>query len=404
MLSVLLAKLSRLLTRIIEKYRDAFRGLSREVWILALIALVNRCGTMVVIFLVPYVTEEFDYLPAEAGTLLALYGLGSMVGIWLGGRFTDQFGYRPVTLVSLFGTSAALYLLGVLQSVSGLAVGAIVLGIVSDAIRPAMSVAVAQHSTEATRPRAFGLLRLSVNLGMTVGPVVGGILAEFDYGWLFRVDAGTCFLAALVLIRMLPRSSVAQSASGETAGRSAWRDGVFVVALVLTLLQALIFFQLSSTFSLYIIEERGFSKSQFGALLAINTVVIVLFEMVLVHAIERRNPLRVVAVAGLLIGIGFGILPYASSVAALAGMVLLWTIGEMLSAPMMQTWVANRAPERSLGSYLAAFGMIFSVASVLAPLIGTSIYQHAGPDWVWHACLALGVVQLVGFLALARKE
>jgi len=398
--------LRRVITRIIETYRAAFRGLSREVWILSLIALVNRCGTMVVLFLVPYVREEFGYSPSEAGTLLAIYGLGSVTGIWLGGLLVDRLGYRTIILFSQIATGLVLFSLGLLKDPWALAVGAATLGVVSESMRPAMAVAITVHSTELTRPRAFGLLRLCVNLGMTVGPAAGGFIAEFDYAWLFRVDGTSCILASLVLLRLLPKSEASNPSpkSKQAAGRSPWLDKIFTTAMLLTLVQAFIFFQLLGTFTLYVLEERGFSKPEFGGLMAVNTIVIVLFEMVLVHAIERRNPLKVVAVAGLLIGLGFGLIPYATSVAALIGTVLLWTLGEMLAAPMMQTWVANRAPEHSRGRYLAGFSMVFSVASVIAPWAGTHLYEFAGPDWVWHACLAIGVAQIGGFWWLARKE
>ncbi len=98
--------------RILESYQAAFRGLSREVWLLSLILLVNRSGTMVVIFMVTYLTKELSFAPTDAGNLLALYGLGTMLGIYLGGRISDRVGYRPVILVGLFGTSVALLGLG----------------------------------------------------------------------------------------------------------------------------------------------------------------------------------------------------------------------------------------------------------------------------------------------------
>lgn len=253
----------RLVTRIIETYRAAFRGLPREVWILSLIALVNRCGTMVVLFLVPYVREEFGYSPSEAGMLLAVYGLGAVVGIWLGGFFADRVGYRFIILVSHIATGVALFVLGLLQEPRALAAGAAALGIVSEAMRPAMAVAVTVHSTELTRPRAFGLLRLSVNLGMTVGPAVGGFIADFDYSWLFRVDGASCLIASVLVIRVLPKSEASKPAPKEARAmqRSPWRDGIFTAAMALTLVQAFTFFQVLGTFTLYILEERGFFQA-----------------------------------------------------------------------------------------------------------------------------------------------
>lgn len=390
--------------RVLETYRTAFRGLSREVWILSLVSLVNRCGTMVVVFLVPYLTAERGYSPSDAGLLLSLYGLGTIGGIALGGRLSDRVGPGPVIVGSLLATGALMFLLGALREPAAIAVGVVALGVAGEAFRPAIGVAITEASGELERPRAFGLLRLSLNLGMTIGPALGGFLAEVDYAWLFRVDGATCVLAGGLFWWLSARH--ARRPQEEEAPEPlphAWRDRRFAAAMALTFVQALAFFQLMSTYPLYLLEERGYREAAFGALFAVNTILIVLFEMVLVQSIQRRDPLRVAAVAGLAIGVGFGLTPWATSTVALVGTIVIWTLGEMLFAPIMQSWVATRAAPRSRGQYLAGFAMVFSVASVVAPWLGTKVYEEVSPDAVWHACIGLGLVQTVGFLALARS-
>ena len=361
---------------------------------------------MVVIFMVTYLTKELGYAPTDAGNLLALYGLGTMLGIYLGGRFSDRIGYRPIILIGLFGTSFALLGLGQARTIFELGIGLAILGVIGEVLRPAVSVAIAAHSRPENRSRAFGLLRLCVNLGMTIGPVAGGLLISLDYAWLFYVDAATCLAAGVLFYRLFPKSAVITQDPKEQAREkvSAYRDRPFLIALLLTFIHGLIFFQVMSTLPLYLVEHRGYTEFQFSALFAVNTIVIVLFEMVLLKSIEGRSPLKVVAVAGFLIGIGFGLTSLSFSVAALIGTVLIWTLGEMLAAPVLQTWVSNRADRGNQGQYMAAFAMVFSVASIVAPWIGLRVYQHIGPDWVWHGCLVLGAVQLIGFWRLAKRQ
>ncbi len=241
---------------------------------------------------------------------------------------------------------------------------------------------------------------------MTIGPVAGGLLISIDYAWLFYVDAATCMAAGVLFALLFPKSAViAPDTQDEARGKvSAYRDRPFLIALLLTFLHALIFFQVMSTLPLYLVEQRGYTEFEFSALFAVNTIVIVLFEMVLLKNIEKRRPLKVVAVAGFLIGIGFGLTSLSFSVAALVGTVLIWTLGEMLAAPVLQTWVSNRADRGNQGQYMAAFAMVFSVASIVAPWIGLRVYEHIGPDWVWHGCLVLGAIQLIGFWRLAREN
>jgi MFS family permease len=393
-----------MVARLIETYRAAFRGLSREVWILAGLALVNRSGTMVLAFLALYLTTQHGYTVSEAGVLVAVYGIGGMLGIELGGRLADRVGHRQVMGASLVATGLWMFVFGTLESRAALGAGAALLGLLTEAFRPASSVALAVASRPESRVRAFGLQRLAVNAGMTVGPLVGGALAVVDYGWLFVVDGSTCLAAAALLFAAVPRrpsdaagvEHEAGTASPNARG-SPWRDRDFAWALVFLSMQAVVFFQVLSTFPVFLREERGLSEAAIGAVLAVNTVVIVLFEMVLVHSIARRRPLSVVGLAGVFVGVGFGALPLATSLPAIVLTVVLWTIGEMLGAPVMQAWVANRAGTANRGRYMAAFALCFSLSSVVAPLAGTWIYEELGPRTLWTACLTLGLVQWFGF-------
>jgi MFS family permease len=352
--------------------------------------------------------------------MLALYGGGAVVGIALGGRLTDALGTRAVMVGSLVGNALALFALAMVDGAAAFAVGLPLLGLVAEAFRPANAAAVAAFAHPARRVRAFTLYRLAINAGFTIGPAVGGRLAGVGYVWLFVVDGVTCLAAALLLVLLLPARPAGErtddvggeaaagaagaAGAGGARGRSPWSDRVFVGAFVLILVQGMIFMQMHSTWPLFLRNERGLAEARIGDLFAVNTLVIVLFEMVLVARIQHLRPLPVIGVAGGLVGLGFGLLPFAAGLPAIVGTVLLWTLGEMLGAPMMQTWVADRADERSRGRYLAALALCFSFCSVLAPLGGTALYERVGPDAVWYAALLGGVVQVAGFRWLARAE
>lgn len=393
--------------RILRTYHDAFAGLPREVWWLAGVTLVNRAGTMVLPFLVLYLTRERGYGIGQAGGFLALYGCGSIVGTFLGGRLTDRVGARPVQLSSLALTGLTLFGLGQLRSTLAIGAAVVLLATWTESFRPANSTAVAAATTDAQRPRAYGLQRLAINLGFSLGPVVGGLLAEVNYGLLFWVDGVTCLAAALLLFRTVPYRAPPTSAERVAAarsGRSPWRDRVFVGFLVLTLLQGLVFFQLQGTFVYYLREARGFSEGVIGGLLAVNTVIIVLLEMVLIRRVERYSALRVIAVASVLLGLGYGLLPHGASQAFVIGTIAVWTVGEMLGAPMSMVFVAARSEQANRGRYMGAFAMCFAVSQLVAPILGTRTYAALGGDAVWHGCLALGLVSGLGMFLLAHRS
>ena len=399
----------RAVVRLLAVYREAFQGLSREVWILSLVLFINRCGSMVLPFLVLYLTSRRGYTASEAGEVLAAYGVGAIFGIGAGGWLTDRIGFRVVQVVSMALSGLGFIGFSFLVEPPAVLAGGFGLGLLAESFRPANGSALAAFSPPHLRARAFGLNRLALNLGWTIGPAFGGFLAEVDFKLLFWIDGATCLLAALGLVVMLPAST----GPGERADREAneqaahpagspWRDRIFMLAFGFLLLQCLVFFQLQSTYTLYLVEARGFSTRVVGVMIAVNTVLIVLFEMPLVKSIEHRDPLKMIALASLCVALGFGLLPLSGSLVWIVFLALLWTLGEMLTSPTMSGWVANRAGPGSRGAYMAAFGIAFSVAFALGPWLGTRVYERFGPDWLWWGCLVVGAVSATGFRALAR--
>lgn len=390
--------------KVAASYRRAFSGLPKPVWILAFVAFVNRSGTMVVPFLVLYLTEARGYSATAAGRLLALYGLGAILGTFLGGWLSDRVGTRRVLITSLWSGAGAFLLLGFLQERWAIACAIFFLSLVSEAFRPALATAMAEAAPAGERGRAFALNRLAVNLGMSFGPAAGGFLALINYFWLFIVDGVTSFLAGLVLIqafRRLPARAAAHPRK-PVAGDSPWSDRPFVALVFLMTLYGLIFFQLLGAFPLTLRDRFGLSESWIGISLAVNTVVITLFEMLIVHALRHRDPYRIIGFGSFLMGLGFALLPFGTGRAFVIFTVLIWTMGEMLSLAIVSGVVAERAGDSNQGRFMGAFALSFAIAFVAAPLLGTWVYQNYGPQILWPACGLLGLLLWIGFSLLSR--
>jgi MFS family permease len=181
----------------IQLYRNAYSGLSGQMWWLALITFVNRSGTMVIPFLTVYLTHK-GYSLQQAGYAMAAFGAGSILGGFIGGKMTDRFGFYYVQVVSLFLNGALFLALGQMQTLTQIIICIFILSSLGEAFRPANSAAIASYSNDSNRTRCYSLNRLAVNLGWAIGPAVGGILASFSYTLLFWADGITCMVAALL--------------------------------------------------------------------------------------------------------------------------------------------------------------------------------------------------------------
>ncbi len=363
---------------------------------------VNRCGSMVLTFLVLYLTESKGYGETQAGLVLTAFGVGGMGGVLAGGWLVDRVGFRVVQVACQALGGIGYLLFPLLEGRWSLLAGAAAIGFVSEGFRPANGAAITTFSRPSTRLRAFGLNRLALNLGLSIAPLIGGWLAGIDYDWLFWINGGTCLLAALGMALLLPSGAPHREHAREK-GPPPWRDRIFRWGWLLLLAQGLIFFQITSTYPLHLGREYGFSTLFIGRAMAVNTLLIVAVEMPLIHYLSRFNPLGVMGLAGIFIGLGFGLLPLSSSATWVLSLVVVWTIGEMLMMPMAMSWVASRTVPANRGAYMAAMGIGFSISVSLAPLAGTALFEHLGPNSVWYACLGMGVLVAAGFTALAHS-
>lgn len=390
-------------------YRDAFSGLSRTVWLLSVASLVNRSGTMVMPFLTLYLVSKRGFTTTQAGEVLGLYGVAAMAASYTGGWLCDRVSPVLVMKVSLALTGLSFLVLGQLQSRLAIAAMVFVLSLVGEAFRPANLAALAAATGPTDRARGFALLRLAVNMGMTLGPSIGGFLALHDYGWLFVADGVTCLLATglLWLVPEGAEGAKTQRDRRSGAGSSPWRDGIFLAMMGLMFLLATVVFQIVSTFPLTLRDLYGFSEARIGLTLAINTLIIVVFEMVLIHSLSGRgDTLERVGLGGFLVCAGLALLPLGKSFPFAALAVVVWTVGEMMAFPIASAVVADRAKEESLGRYMGVFNLTFASSFVAAPLIGTAVYQTWGPRALWYGCGVVGVVIWMGFhlLAVARRR
>ncbi|HTG35962.1 MAG TPA: MFS transporter [Thermoanaerobaculia bacterium] len=385
-------------------YREAFSGLSRSVWLLSVASLINRAGTMVMPFLVLYLVEKRGFTTTQAGQALALYGLGAMVSSYAGGLLCDRFGPIRMMKVSLVGTGLAFIALGYLQGRLAISAMIVILSLVGEVFRPANLAALSAASDPGERARSFALMRLAVNAGMSVGPTVGGLLAAYDYDWLFWADGVTCILAAGLLAFAFPGRHAAapavHSAAKVRAG-SPFRDLPVMAMLGMMFLLNIVTFQVTSTFPLSLRDLYHFSEAWIGVTLAVNTLIIIVFEMVLIHSLARRDPLKVAGFGCFVFCAGLALLPFGSGFGYVIFTVAIWTMGEMLAFPMLTSAVADRAPEATRGAYMGLMNFSFAASFVVAPLVGTWVYQNLGARALWLGCGAVGLLVWAGFQAVA---
>ena len=387
---------------ILATYRDAFGGLPRLTWLLCLAAFLNRCGAMVVPFLGLYAKERFGYTPTDAGYLLSIYGVGAVLGSWLGGALTDRLGAVRLQIVTLIGSG--LWMFGMTQVLQPgwLEFSTFVLAALNEAFRPGSVTAVAVSCPPELRRKALSLNRLMLNLGWAFGPTIGGYLVMVDFSWMFWADGGTCLLAAAFLAFGLGcfRAHATPKVPGEVRARP-WRDRHFVWLMLANLITLVAFMQYFTTGS-RVFEDQGYQRDQIGWFLAINPILIVMFEMVVVHGLRNQRALPVVALGALVVGIGYLALLVPFGAPGIAMAMAIVAGGELLQMPLLSAHINDHAPASARGAYNGAYGMVFSIAFILTPAVGGEVYARLGEHALWGLSAALGGIGAVMFWLASR--
>jgi predicted MFS family arabinose efflux permease len=364
-----------MLTRTFSLYRTSFSGLSRETWLLSLVMLINRSGTMVLPFMTLYLTtKEMGRSLSEAGTVIGLFGLGSVIGAYFGGKVTDRSGFYRVQLFTLLAGGAMFIVLGQVKSYPLICALTFVLSLVNEAFRPANSAAIAHYSSEANRTRSYSLNRLAINLGWAAGTSIGGIIASYDYELLFWVDGITNISAALVMAIFLKPAAATKTIkakSYDSPARSAYSDRTYLWFIFLIMLFAMSFFQLFTTLPKYFRDNLFLGERFIGMLMAVNGLLIVATEMVLVYKLEgKRNNLVYISAGVFVCALAFLalLLPGDGRAIALL-MIFLITVGEIVGMPFMNSYWSMRSDERNRGQYAALYTISWGLAQTLGPVL-----------------------------------
>lgn len=366
------------------------KSLPRPAWILFGGTFINRFGAFVMPFLAIYLTRR-GYSPAQAGLAVSVYGGGHIVASMLGGHLADRIGRRYTIALSMFTSAGMMLALSQAREFPAIVVCTFLVGLTSELYRPAATALLGDLIPPEQRVAAFGMYRFAVNLGFAAGPATAGFLADRSFFLLFAGDAITSFAYGIVALLALPhgfRPEKKIEQRGE-ALRHALRDRPFLLFLAATLCVTWIEFQIHSTLPLYI-QGLGFSTSKYGALISVNGVLIVLFELGIIAWTQRFAPQPLIALGYLLTGIGFALTGLARTIPALLLTLVIWTLGEMIYAPVTGAFVASLAPERYRGRYMGMWILMWSVGMLLGPYLGTLLYQY-NRSWLWIACALAGV-------------
>lgn len=394
--------------KITQAYLNTFRGLSREVWLLALITLVNRAGAMVIPFLSIYLTDDLHFSLERVGWIMTCFGLGSLFGSWLGGKLVDSIGYYKVLLFSLIFTGLGFLLLEYLTTFWAICIGFFTLITLADCSRPAFFVALSAYSKPENKTRSLTLIRLAINLGFSMGPALGGlIIGGIGYVGLFWADGATCILAGILLYKTLnpKKARVTDREIVVPNPLSPFKDRTYILFLIALSLFGIVFVQYFSTVPLYYREVYLLGEEQIGLLLAMNGLIIFLFEMPLIAFMEARqwSHLSNVITGTAILAVSYIFYLIAPWAGFLIIAMVIATLGEMITFPFGNALALNRSKLGRQGAYMGLYSMSFSLAHIFGHNSGMQLIANFGYDITWIIMIVISGVAAVLLIYVRRR-
>ena len=384
----------------------------RNFWTLVVVTFIDRLGGAILYpFFTLYVTRKFEVGMTTVGLIFGVFAITGMIGSTIGGALTDRWGRKPMVIFGLVMSALSSLWLGTVNQIDTFILGAVITGVFSNVGGPARQALVADILPEQQRAQGYGIIRVTFNLSVTIGPAIGGFLAARSYMSLFITDAILSIVVAAIVFFILPETRVVtQQAKQESLAKTfsgyghVVRNNAFMFFFVASTLSAMMYMQMNSTLSVFLRDVHGVPEQGFGYILSMNAGMVVLFQFYITRRIQPHPPMLVIAWGTLLYALGFGMYGFVSTYQNFLLAMVVITVGEMLVAPVGQAIVAGFAPDDMRGRYMAFFGYSWSIPFTFAPTLAGMLMDSGDPNWVWFSAGIIGLISTGMYLSMYLRQ
>lgn len=371
--------------------------------------LISASGwSMVWPFLVIYVRQRLQVHLTTVTLLLALNSVAGLVATSIAGPLVDRFGRKGAMVLSMAGGALTLLVMSAADTMLWWAILMALSGAFMPLYRIGGDSMVADLIGPELRTGAYALLRTSANLGVAIGPAMGGFITAVSYAIAFYIAAGAQLAFALLLL-IFTTETVPQfmdydhSQAGEGYGRILG-DRQFLTFCGIYSLAGMAYSLLMTLLPVYAKENFGVLESQYGFIMGTNATMVVLFQYAVTRVTERYHPLPVLAAGALFFAIGtFSVAWGYNFPTFLISMVIL-TIGEMIMIPPSIAFAANLAPLEMRGRYMSVYGLAWGIAFGIGPVIGGLLNDRVAPVAIWYGGLVPGLAAALGFYLMSKAS
>jgi MFS family permease len=393
---------------ILRRKRQTTTTYTSQFWLLFWGSFFTRASiSMLWPFVTVVIRERLEIPLTIAALLLTIQSVSSLLSTLVVSSIMDKIGRKLPTVASLIGSTAVFAMMATANTLEQWVILMIIYGAFVPVFGIGVNTMVADVVEPQKRSSAYALIRMIDNAGIAIGPMMGGALVtlmSFEAVY-FAVAIAYGFLTIFVMLMIretIPQHTPDDDVQAESSKGYGYilRDTVFMSMFAMFLLVMFGNAQIFVLLPVYAKENFGLIESQYSLLLTINATMVVLFQYVLTKFTDRYRPLNVMAVAAFIYTIGLGTVAIGYDLTTFSISMIIVTFGELMLMPTTLTFVANIAPTELRARYMGLFGLNWSLAAGIGPVIGGYLNDNHSPVAIWIGASAMAFVGTIGFLSI----
>lgn len=390
---------------LLRGYISAYHGLSAPAWYGLVLCLIESTLIGVYYFLPLYFINELHVAITTAGLMIAFYGLGTILGGFLGGRLSDRFPPAWVALLSLVVQAVVFFCLWQVQQLFVLNAILFVMGMASYVFMTANHLWILnQCQTQSARLQAISLVSVASNLGLSISAILVGIFAKNGFCRLFEMSfvamlfavAYGAWLVCDVATQRETHTTLIPTPAKNSPSIATYPQSIVKLVLFFVFIVGAVIAQSSTTYSTYIKDTfPDFGMQGVSFLFLLNSSMVVLLQAPLTTLMAERDKLSLIGWGAFLVAVSMITLPLAPAFGVVAVGMILHTLGEIIFFAPAQFVCYESAPAAARGRSIGKYRTVYACSRVGAPALGGYIYQQFSGDILWYGCAVLGVLALL---------
>jgi MFS family permease len=398
------------------------KSLDRTIWIRFIgETMTSTAFQMMLPFFALYLKGKGNSM-VDVGLIMATAPVAAAFGSMVGGRLADRIGRKALMILSHTGLGFTLLGFLLAENFLSFAVLSALQGVFNSLYHPAASAMVADVTEPRKRAEAYALLRTGWNIGAALGPLIGMLAIRISREIVFVTTACALFANALLVLLLIretrPETAGKREKAEQNETPSPWkvlfRDYILASFIGAGIVISMSFSQTENMLPVHLDNELSDifgTNNPFPYLMSLNGLMVVLLQLPIARRARDKSPGPVMLAGAALFGLGLiaiGQLPawfdeQHSSAALVLGSLLavysVYTLGELIMAPIQMTFVANLAPEQLRGTYMGAAGLQWILGDAIGPLVG-GWFLDRSLGHLLYSLLGLGCITS-GFVYLA---